>query len=220
MKHIIRRIFALLAAASLICGMTLGSYAASTVTYDGDSKKFIFSPGSKQSPTDLFGGLKNIMPGDSITEQIKVYNAPSNNVKVNIYMRSLGAAPGSEDFLSKLHMTVAKSEKNTMAYMFDAAADQSGDLTDWVLLGTLYSGGEVNLEVTLDVPIELGDEYQDAVGYIEWQFKVEAFPISPDDPEPPQTGDDSLILWLSCGAVAITLVVIFAASRKRRYDEE
>ena len=220
MKLIIRRIFACLLALMVAVTLITGAVAESSVTYDGDAKKFIYSPGSNYSPNDLFDELKNVMPGDSLMETIKVYNAPSNNVKVNIYMRSLGASAGSEEFLSQLHLRVAKAEKNRMAYMFDAAADQSGQLGDWVLLGTLYSGGEVTLEVTLDVPITLGNEFQDAVGEIEWQFKVEAFPISPDDPVPPQTGDGSLMLWLACGGAVAVLGVILFVSKKRRYDEE
>jgi hypothetical protein len=200
--------------------LAVGAFANGSVTYTDGADKFIFAPGSKHSPTDIFGKLKNVMPGDSLTEYVKVYNARSNDVKVDIYIRSLGAAPGSEDFLSKLHMRVAKAEDNKMAYMFDAAANETDNLTEWTFLGTLYSGGEVNLEITLDVPIELGDEYQDAVGYIEWQFKAVELPVEPGDPEPPQTGDESLILFICCGAVAIVLVSIIFTSRRRRYEDE
>lgn len=216
-----KRIFTLLAAAALLCGVLLPVYAAGQVTYDGNSKDFIFLPGSEYSPTDLFANFKDVMPGDSLTETLRVYNAPSNNVKVNIYMRSLGSQPGSEDFLSKLNLTVSKSEENKMAYMFDASAAETDGLSDWVLLGTLYSGGDVKLDITLNVPIELGNEYQNAIGYIDWQFKVDAFPIEPDDPEPPQTGDDgAVVLWISCGSVAFALAVIIAASRRRRGEAE
>ena len=101
------------------------------------------------------------MPGDSITQNITVKNDSSYNVKVKLYVRSLGADEDSADFLSKLHLTVAKSENNEMSYMFDAAADQTAGMTDWICLGTLYSGGEVNLVLNLDIPLDLGDEYQD-----------------------------------------------------------
>lgn len=185
----------------------------SNVTYSGNAGKFIFVPGSEYSPTDLFPNFKEVMPGDSITQPITVKNDASNKVKVKIYVRSLGAHKDSIDFLSKLHLRVEKSENNTMAYMFDAAASETAQLTEWVCLGTLYSGGEVNLNVILDVPVELDNNYQQQVGYLDWEFMIEEFEIEPTDPEPPKTGDEShLWLWLGlmimslCGFVILILV--------------
>ncbi len=216
MKRISTKLFALLGALLLILSTALPAFAAGTVTYDGTAREFVFAPGSDQSPTDLFEGLKGVMPGDSLTQKITVKNDASKEVKVNIYMRSLGAHEDSVELLSKLHMTVAKSDDNTMAYMFDAAANETDGLTDWVLLGTLYSGGEVNLEVTLDVPIELGDEFRDAVGYIDWQFRVEELPVEPDDPQLPKTGDNGyLYVCATLASVCVIVVIVFIRKRRR-----
>jgi hypothetical protein len=215
-----KKFFVILLTLAMACGVVLPAYAAGQVTFDGDSQTFIYAPGSEYSPSDLFPNFKNVMPGDKLTETLRFYNAESNKVKVNVYIRSLGARAGSEEFLSQLHMTVSHSAQNTMSYMFDAAADATDGLTDWVFLGTLYSGGDVNLDLTLEVPITMGDEFQDAVGYIDWQFKVEAFPVDPNDPNAPQTGDDSLVLWCSAGAVAMTLILIPIVSRRRRGEAE
>lgn len=221
MKKLTFKLVALLALVAVAISMVVPVFAAGKVTYDGNSQKFIFSPGSEHSPTDLFGAFKNVMPGDSITQKLTVRNESSNGVKVKIYMRSLGAHEDSVDFLSKLHLTVNKSGTNTMPYMFDAAADQTDGLTDWVLLGTLYSGGEVNLDVTLTLPIELGNEYQDAVGYLDWEFKVEEYPVDPGDPTPPPTGDDSQIyIYVAVACIGICVVIFFVATKRRRVAEE
>ena len=190
--------------------------AEGRVIYDSNANEFIFSPGSDHSPTDLFENFKNVMPGDSLTQSITVKNDEDNEVKVNIYLRALGAKEGSEELLSKLNLKVAKSSNNKMAYMFDAAANETDGLSEWVLLGTLYSGGEVNLEVTLDVPIELGNEFQDAAGYLEWEFKVEELPIDPDDPEPPKTGEEIKGYLLAAFVVlALGTMVVIHRSKKR-----
>ena len=222
MKKLSFKLVALLALAAVTVSMAVPAFAAGKVSYDGNSQKFIFSPGSEHSPTDLFGAFKNVMPGDSITQKLTVRNESSNGVKVKIYMRSRGAHEDSVDFLSKLHLTVNKSGTNTMPYMFDAAADQTDGLTDWVLLGTLYSGGEVNLDVTLTRPIELGNEYQDAVGYLDWEFKVEEYPIEQGDPRPPQTGDTSNILpWIiGAGASLLVLILVIILLGRKKKDEE
>lgn len=188
------------------------------VTYSGDAGKFIFAPGSSYSPTDLFPNFKDVMPGDSIAQSITVKNDASNKVKVKIYMRSLGAHADSAEFLSKLHLRVEKSEDNTMAYMFDAAASETAQLTEWVCLGTLYSGGEVNLNVILDVPVELDNAYQQQVGYLDWEFMIEEYEIEPSDPEPPKSGDESpLWQWAGLGSVSlfVILILLFAGRRKK-----
>lgn len=221
MKNITKKILIFLTMVFLMMSTAVTAFASGTVTYDGNAKNFIFAPGSDYSLTDLFENFKNVMPGDSLTQQITVKNDSSNGVKVKIYMRSLGAHEDSVDFLSQLHMTVAKSADNDMAYMFDAAADQTDGLEDWVLLGTLYSGGEVNLDVTLEVPIELSNDYQEAIGYLDWQFKVEEYPIEEGDPTPPQTGDNTnLSLYIALMCVSGLILIFLLVFKHRRQPEE
>ena len=186
------------------------------VTYSGNSGKFIFESGNDHSPTDLFPNFKNVMPGDSITQSITVKNNADDKIKVDIYIRSLGAKEGSEDFLSQMNLRVSIPENNEMGYMFNAAADQTAGLTDWVLLGTLYSGGEVNLDIILDVPVELNNEYSSQIGYLDWEFKVEEMPAESGDPEPPPTGvDNDIKTWLFVAAVSFVLFLMLIFLRKK-----
>lgn len=209
-----------------VCALLLSSISAASaenghVTYSGDAGKFIFTPGSSDSPTDLFPNFKDVMPGDSIAQSITVKNDASNKVKVKIYMRSLGAHADSMEFLSKLRLRVEKSEENTMAYMFDAAASETAQLTDWVCLGTLYSGGEVNLNVILDVPVELDNAYQQQIGYLDWEFMIEEYAIEPTDPEPPKSGDDSpLWLWAGLGGMSLFVILILLFAEKRKKEAQ
>ncbi|MBE6978637.1 MAG: hypothetical protein E7438_08460 [Ruminococcaceae bacterium] len=214
---------ALLLCAAVISSWTLCASAdGGVVTYHGKAGNFIFVPGSAHSPTDLFADFKNVMPGDSITGMITVKNDASQEVKVKIYIRSLGAESGSEAFLSQLRLRVRKREDDRMAYMFDAAANETAQLTDWVYLGTLYSGGEVNLEVILDVPVTLDNEYQNQIGCLDWEFKIEEFPVEEDDPKPPQTGD---AFWRSgwvgnmCGSALTVLALVCIGTTKEKWKQ-
>ena len=190
--------------------------AAGNVTYSKDSGKFIFAPGSKYSPTDLFEDFKGVMPGDSLEQGITVQNKASNKVKVKIYMRALGAHEKSKDFLSQLKLRVEKLDGQKNAKMFDAAANEAAQLSDWVCLGTLYSGGKVDLRVILDVPTSLTNEYSQEIGYLDWEFKVEEFPIEKEDPK---TGDSfKMELWIGAMALALALMILLPlwAQRKRK----
>ena len=171
-----------------------------SVTYEGKANQFIFEPGSDYSPTDLFTNFKGVMPGDSLVEHITVTNAKSTGMKIKIYMRALGAQEGTDEFLKQMTLTV---QKNADAVLFEAPSNETAQLTDWVLLGTLSAGGEATLDVTLNVPIEMGNEFANQIGYLDWQFKIEEIP------DPPKTGDDANLMLY--GAVALVSLVALTA---------
>ena len=205
------RISCILLVLVMVLAMSVNVFATDvdgSVTYEGKAKEFIFAPGSKYSPTDLFTNFKGVMPGDTLTEQIVVKNAKSTGVKVKIYMRSLGAQLDSDEFLSQMTLTV---KQNGQAKLFEAPADQTAQLTEWTLLGTLSAGGEATLDVELNVPITMGNEFADEIGYLDWQFKVEEIP------ETPKTGDTSnLVFYGGIAILSLALIAVILVMNKRK----
>jgi len=184
------------------------------IIYTDGIDKFVFITDSHYSNSDQFQNFKTVMPGDTIEQRILLRNDISYERKIKVYMRALGANEGSEAFLSQLNLTIVK---DTDTILFDAPANQAAQLTDWVYLGTLYSGGECELIATLEVPVTLGNEYANAVGYLEWEFGVSEHPVEDSDPKPPQTGDDSHVqLWAMLMLGSLTMLILLPLGRKRK----
>ena len=206
------KLFSLLLVLLLMINLSISAFADGSVSYDGNAKKFIFAPGTSHSPTNLFDNFQNMMPGDVCTEQILIKNDKSNNVKIKVYIRSLGAQEDTDTFLSQLNLTVQQNEDSIL---FDAPADQTAQLKDWVYLGTVFSGGEIILDVTLEVPITMGNEFQNNTGYIDWEFKIEELSVESTDPQPPQTGDtfNLYVNMLIISFVGLTVLLVICKQK-------
>ena len=206
------KLFSLLLVLLLMMNLSISAFADGSVSYDGNAKKFIFAPGTSHSPTNLFDNFQNMMPGDVCTEQILIKNDKSNNVKIKVYIRSLGAQEDTDAFLSQLNLTVQQNEDSIL---FDAPSDQTAQLKDWVYLGTVFSGGEIILDVTLEVPITMGNEFQNNTGYIDWEFKIEELSVESTDPQPPQTGDtfNLYVNMLIISLVGLTVLLVICKQK-------
>ena len=188
MKKSCKATFTLVLMLLMVMSLASTAFAASpSITFNGFSKGFDFQPGSEYTETDLFGSFKNVMPGDTVTETITFTNSAADCDFVNLYMRAEAhdetANPLSPkvaeketvvtmtEFLSKLSMKVW----NGTELIYDASPDELDGLKTNKFLGTYHSGEKATLKVELNVPIELGNEYANRVGEVDWIFHVEAY---------------------------------------------
>ena len=193
--------------ALLLLACTVPAFAVSNVTYEGGAEHFVFLPGSEYSDSDLFENFKGVMPGDVIIQRITVKN--TSDKQVRIYMRADPVEEIHRDFLDKLNLQVScKSE-----YIFDAAASQTGQLTQNTLLGTFKTAGSVELVVTLTVPLDLGNEYMNTMGIVPWTFLIEEVP----EDDTPHTGDDfELGTWLLAVGMILAAIAVVLLQMKRQ----
>ena len=233
MKKIFKVISSLALAVVLIAGAGADAMAATShVTYEGNAQEFIFEPGSDYSPTDLFTDFKGVMPGDQLNQNIEIKNNGSADVNVEIFVKAEGAVE-DEEFLNQMNLTVTDKGDSEL---FNAPADQTAGLTDWVSIGTLEKGADTELNVALNVPITMGNDFQDRIGTLNWKFKVAEYPIAvepgenpdstakPDgdnatvEPGVPQTGDYvQLGLYaIICVGALVLLIYLFRMKHSRK----
>jgi hypothetical protein len=221
LKTITIKGFSFLLVLLIVMGLSVTAFAAgSAVTFE-NGRVIALAPGSVYAGSDLFNSIKGVMPGDTVKEEITVENKSNDCDYIKVYMRAVlfdeTGNPVSEkvlnelradvrrnvtpeleymyDFLAQLSMTV----KNGPDVIYDASPDQLDGLANNVYLGTLRKGESLKLDVELNVPIDLGNEYANRIGEVGWVFVVEGFddpvptptPTDPakPDPGPPKTGE-------------------------------
>ena len=78
-------------------------------------------------------------------------------------------------------------------------------------MGHFKGKGSSEIQVTLSVPIEMGNEYADRIGEVDWVFyasEINHPPVTPDtpnNPHSPKTGDTT-------GTAFYTLLMLFSAA--------
>ena len=201
MKTIVRCMISLLLAVILVMSVTItASAAAPSITYmaKGDIR---FAPGSGYTATDLFNDFKNVMPGDTIQEKITIKNEANDSHYIKVYLQAIphdeednpltydAAYENTDgknesgvdsqrdenvvtmnDFLSQLSVSV-KNEEDEVLY----TGTTEGPIEPVLLTENLSRGNSVDLTVELYVPIELGNEYANRVGEVDWKIKIEAY---------------------------------------------
>lgn len=220
MKKVCKTIASLVMILVLLLGIGATAYAEGTVSYQGGAEKFVFLPGSSYTDTDLFDGFKNVMPGDTLIQTVEVRNRFLGTGSVKIYLRAVAhdelenplsdavAASGEtvatmSDFLSQLYMEVWQGD----SCIFTGSPDELDGLKNNVLLGTVARFKSTTLTIKLEVPAELGNEYANRVGEVDWVFTAEEL-----DPQGnPKTGDTSnLTLWIVVMVVCLVAIAVVA----------
>ena len=208
-KNMINKAFSLLLALMMVMGFATTAFAADASVTFKNGKLVVFQPGSDYTQTDLFNKFKNIMPGDTLTEEITVENQSGDSDYIKVYLRAVPhdetGNPISEKVLAELRSDERRGEKTELAYMYDflaqlqltvkngaemiyqASPDETGGLTNNVYLGSLRKGQSLKLDVELKVPIEMGNDYANRIGEVDWVFAAEAF----NDVTPPPEGPDT-----------------------------
>lgn len=195
------------------------------------------------------------MPGATITGSADVSNENNSTVKIYLYAATTSLdkyeayakannisdrTPAqlksiSEKLIKEIQLKVeytdANGSKKTIynGKMSGAKISTSSMLTQ-IDLGEYDKGDKGKLEFKLDIPSNLGNEYNDAVAMIDWVFTCTQIepPETPEEPpkEPPApspgTGEDAVPLIIGaavCALSAAAIIIVLFRNRKKEDDE-
>ena len=227
-----KRIFsAVLMSLVLVLALAPAAMAAgTTATVDITNKKgtFVFGPGSGMSDTDLFPEFKNVMPGDTVTQQIEIEYTGRDFNSVRVYLRAVphtetGNRPVIDanvsemnDFLSQLNLKVWKGTHLDVTPIYDGAPNTADGLSSFILLGEFPRNKPGVLTAQLTVPITMGNEFADLAGEVDWEFRVDE--VEQPKGTTPKTGDATNvpILIAVAGISLAAVVVILLLNRKKK----
>ena len=156
----------------ILSGLFLSStaLAASTVKFEGGAENFVFYSDNSKTKTDLFGGLKDLMPRDTKTETITVKNTARDYDYVKIFLR---AEPLAETNTLLDRLTLNIYHDNVL--VSSSPASSQGALASNLELGTFNYGEETLLTVEIIAPSDLENNYEYTEGEINWIFTAEAY---------------------------------------------
>lgn len=177
---------------------------ASSVTYVNQAERFVFVP----ADTDLFENFKGVMPGDVRTQKIDVGN--DSEVPVKIYLKINPVNEEDEAFLQQMKLII----EDSVEVLFEEMPTQQGRFSEFILLRQLEPDEEMTLDLSLEIPLSMGNDFMNQEAQIEWIFKVEEIPRGlpdTDGPEPPEiekpklpaTGTMGEGLWYMQGILSV-----------------
>jgi len=198
----IKQLCTVLMCVLLTLGLAGAAFAAdSTVTYKGRKSGFDFEPSSVYIGSDLFDNFKNVMPGDVKVEKVTIVNQSASSDYIKVYMGALlhdkennpispkvlealeaDERRGTMDeleymygFLKQLTLKVWNGEKkdDNLIYTGNPNSLDNGFADGTVYLGSLGYNQSLELNVELAVDIEMGNEYADRIGEVDWVFVIE-----------------------------------------------
>ena len=201
MKHKkLTMIVALVLVAALAAGLGIwatGEANIPTVTYydgsDGTNAHFTFTHTGKGSDTNLFPNFSDCMPGDSLTQTIRVQADSKNGVQgAKIYLRAEingdasakeGSAITYNDVLDHISMTVSKNgvalASNKTAKLFSQLDASKGLKSNVFIAEVSPKTDPVDLDVTIEVDPAMGNAFQEAAAHITFVFSVEDNEVPP-----------------------------------------
>lgn len=183
----------------------------------GSGKEFAFNQG-----TDLFASFKNMTPGETRNQTMRVTNSSAE--KVEMFLRAEPTDANISEELSRFlqeHATIVVTDE-TGKIVYSGPIGGPG-MHDEISLGSFEAGKGKELNVALTIDPQIENEYQSLLGNIKWVFTAQGEDGTTTVSDPhnnvndgtgtswlPKTGDEGLTaLWI-VGIIVVVAAVVTA----------
>lgn len=170
------------------------------IEYNGNLNKF-----SIDENEDLFVNLKNVVPGDNVTQKIKLNIVDlKNGDEVKIYLKAENANKdyNTLETLSGVNLTVNNNGRSI-----------EEKISSPLLLGSFSKNESVNLDVNLIVDKTVGNEIANLNANIDWIFTAETI----ENSDMPKTGDGFNPIWVILMLIiSLGFIISILIKRKRK----
>lgn len=196
-----------------------------TVEFFGPDRGFLFVI----NEGDLFMNFKNLVPGTDRYQEIHVTNSWNESTELFLLARvteQSGSASDLEliDLILREYAEVSVSNNGEIIYSGPVWGNLDSDtdsMKNRISLGRYMPGESSVIEVRLILSPEVGNEFEELIGKVEWVFLCEDGSVSPVIV--PQTGDRNITPYVYtlviCG-LALAGMIITGRAGKGKKDEE
>lgn len=137
--------------------------AQSKVHFLNESEQFFISP----NDLDLFSNFKNLVPGGEYSQTIELFN--QDDEAVNLYLRRYEISQEYEEMLSKMYMEAYLDDE----LILETEAHTVEDFKERSFIARLEPQEKHDLVLNLKIDPSMGNEFQESIAILDWEFYVE-----------------------------------------------
>lgn len=191
-----------------------------SVTFLGKDKGFDI----ENTKTDLFANFKNLTPGTSRTQVIKVSNSSTKEVEISLKAEMPEQESMSQEQLELVNKLLneyaeIRIENNGNTLYTGPVSGRPELQSKGVSLGKYAAGSTNDMTVTLSVSPEMDNQYLDLLGKVRWVFTADGEDDTANTVNTPKTGDINRMAPVVSFAAATLLLGSGLALTKKKEDE-
>ena len=184
----------------------------STVIYENDTNNHVTLDGG------FFDNLGNMLPGDCISEEVKILNNSNQKNKYYLIVDYNGLTSAEIALLKKIRMVIKDSNDNIIVNSNLANKDKHN-------LGIFEPGNGNSYLIELTFPIDADNDYSKLFTKITWKFSYDNIKSSDSSTNPnnPKTGDlkfDLAMLVFILSSIGFIIVLFLEKINNGRKKEK